>query len=79
MKGPSATPKIEMLKTVASKLFKKVTQSFSLKYKEIQNLINGTAELSLKGTFNFCVLVLRTFVCMDINCCLRRFVKFGHC
>ena len=52
MKGPSATPKIEMLKTVASKLFNKVTQSFSLKYKEIQNLINGTAESSLKGTFN---------------------------
>ena len=53
MKGPSATPKIEMLKTVASKLFNKVTKLFSLKYKEIQNLINGTAESSLKGTFNF--------------------------
>ena len=55
MKGPSATPKIEMLKSVAGKLFNKVTQSFSLKYKEIQNLINGTAESSLKGTFNFSV------------------------
>ena len=61
MNGPSANPKIEMLKTVASKLFDKVTQSFSLKYKEIQNLINGTAESSLKGTFNFKYLCLYVY------------------
>ena len=61
MKGPSATPKIEMLKTVASKLFNKVTQSFSLKYKEIQNLINGTAESSLKGTFKFKYFCLHVY------------------
>ena len=72
MKGPSATPKIEMLKTVASKLFDKVTKLFSLKYKEIQNLINGTAESSLKGTFNLKYLCWHGY-------CLRRFVKFGHC
>lgn len=61
MKGPSATPKIEMLKTVASKLFDKVTKLFSLKYKEIQNMINGTAESSLEGTFNFKYLCLHGY------------------
>ena len=61
MKGTSATPKIKMLKTVASKLFDKVTKLFSLKYKEIQNLINGTAESSLKGTFNLKYLCLHEY------------------
>ena len=47
LKGENLSPTNNNLKTIASKLFRKVTSLFPLKYKEIQNVTKGLGDSSM--------------------------------
>ena len=60
LKGENLSPTNNNLKSIASKLFRKVTSLFPLKYKEIQNVTKGLGDSSM--TEGIIILILKTSI-----------------
>ena len=60
LKGENMSPTNNNLKSIASKLFRRVTSLFHLKYKEIQNVTKGSGDSSL--TEGIIIMSLKTLI-----------------